>query len=693
MYSRSQNLNHSSSSTKMIIAIGSLVKWLMLFCFIGIMSGCLLDDKKQKLRNAKLQSAQTGDLSAIQNSAQFNTYLKNGLLAYINGESQGDASTLDSAGFNANSSSGYSGTNLQVNGVDEADRVKYNGSHLFIAQNPEVYWFWSAAENNSGNATEDDYAKIRILTTDSQGPGSQLITEYSLTEPGLHISGLYLNDSSPLLSVIASSMPNYWTFDVWAQLWFWQDGRTSVHLLDMTSPSTPNESFKLEIEGYFIDSRRVGNNLYVVTRYTPHLDGAELIQNPQNDSDKLKNQQLIDALSLSDLQPQMRLNDGAAQPLFSPNECYVPSAINGDEGYPTLVTVTTINLQALSVESRCIGGHSDGIFASTTGIYLLATADNETVFHKMLYQGTDVSYADSATVAGDLGWRNPSFRLDEFEGVLRVLSTEREFDFGIAPNPELTHRLTLFTSPRQLGEQFVQLATLPNANQPEAIGKPGEDIFAVRYVSNRGYAVTFERIDPLYVFDLNDPAAPYIAGELEVTGFSEQLHPLGENFLLGIGYDSVEGFQQGVKVELFDVTDIENPQSVTSLILGKRGSYSEAANDHHAFSVLDMGNDEFRLTLPLVRYEELPEEADPNEPWQWYDWTDSGLHLFEINAGEAPSLVHSGAMIVEDNNRQDYPSSHWGNRSIIHDDAIHFIYNHQVWSANWQTPQLLSGPQ
>ncbi len=692
MYIRSLDSSVSHTGIRLVIAAGSLVKWLMLLGMLGIMTGCLLDDKDVKLRNTKLQSAKAGDLTAVQNDAQFSLYLKNGLLAQINNPAQSTTTSFDGAGFNANSGSSYSGTNLQVNGVDEADRVKYDGNHLFVAQNPEVYWLWSTTANGS-TANDEDYAKIRILSAENNTPSTQLVTEYSLSEPGLHISGLYLNDTEPHLSVIASSLPNYWTFDVWFQPWFWQDGRTSVHLLDVTSPANPSESFKLEIEGYFIDSRRIGNTLYVVTRYTPQINNLELIYNPQNNSDKLSNQQLIDALSLNDLLPQMRINDNTSQPLFTPSECYIPSATSLDEGYPTLITVSSIGLDTLSVESRCIGGYSDGIFASTTGIYLLATENKSTVLHKMLYQNSDVGYADTATVTGDLGWRNPSFRLDEFNGVLRVLSTEREFSDGFVPTMQLDHRLTLLTSPLQPGEQFSQLATLPNNDQPQAIGKPGEDIFAVRYVGNRGYAVTFQQTDPLYVFDLSDPNAPSIAGELEVTGFSEQLHPLGENFLLGIGYDSLDGFQQGAKVELFDVTDIENPQSVTSLILGKRGSYSEAANDHHAFSILDMGNEEFRLTLPLVRYQELPDGGDPNEPWQWYNWTDSGLHLFEINTGVTPSLAHTGAMIVEDNNSQEYPSSGWGNRSVIHGDAVHFVYDHQVWSADWNTPQLLSGPQ
>ena len=105
------------------------------------------------------------------------------------------------------------------------------------------------------------------------------------------------------------------------------------------------------------------------------------------------------------------------------------------------------------------------------------------------------------------------------------------------------------------------IAQLPNSQRPEAIGKPNEDLYGVRFIADRAYLVTFERTDPLYVLDLSNPRDPLIAGALEVTGFSNFLHPVTDNLLLGLG-QSGAGF---TKLELFDVTDLANPVSRGSL--------------------------------------------------------------------------------------------------------------------------------
>ena len=101
------------------------------------------------------------------------------------------------------------------------------------------------------------------------------------------------------------------------------------------------------------------------------------------------------------------------------------------------------------------------------------------------------------------------------------------------------------------------VSTLPNDSRPEEIGKPNEALYGVRFLGDVAYAVTFERIDPLYAIDLSIPADPFIAGELEVTGFSDFLHPVTDDLLLGLGR-SAEG---GIKVELFDVSSIAQPLS------------------------------------------------------------------------------------------------------------------------------------
>ena len=103
-------------------------------------------------------------------------------------------------------------------------------------------------------------------------------------------------------------------------------------------------------------------------------------------------------------------------------------------------------------------------------------------------------------------------------------------------------------------------------------------------MGDKGYIVTFRQIDPLFVLDLSDPSNPKITGELKVPGFSNYLHPINENILLGIGQDVDEktGRQQGIKLSVFDVSDEGKPAELNNLILGDTGSYAEVLNNHKA---------------------------------------------------------------------------------------------------------------
>jgi uncharacterized secreted protein with C-terminal beta-propeller domain len=117
-----------------------------------------------------------------------------------------------------------------------------------------------------------------------------------------------------------------------------------------------------------------------------------------------------------------------------------------------------------------------------------------------------------------------------------------------------------------------------------------EQIYAVRFLGDHGFVVTFRQIDPLFVLDLSDPQAPRLVGELEMPGYSEYLHPLGENHLMGVGRTTDESewgrtSVKGIQLSLFDVSDWTNPQVVQQLSLGSWGSYSEISTTHKAFTI------------------------------------------------------------------------------------------------------------
>jgi uncharacterized secreted protein with C-terminal beta-propeller domain len=118
---------------------------------------------------------------------------------------------------------------------------------------------------------------------------------------------------------------------------------------------------------------------------------------------------------------------------------------------------------------------------------------------------------------------------------------------------------------------------------------PKELMHSARFVSNRAYLVTFEKVDPLSVVDLSNPLQPKLLGTLEIPGFSEYMHPLDGDHILGVGKDTVAAEQgtfswyQGLKLSLFDVTDVQHPRELAKYIIGDRGSSSEVLYDHKAF--------------------------------------------------------------------------------------------------------------
>jgi hypothetical protein len=230
---------------------------------------------------------------------------------------------------------------------------------------------------------------------------------------------------------------------------------------------------------------------------------------------------------------------------------------------------------------------------------------------------------------------------------------------------------------------------LPNDLHPEAIGKPGEDIYAVRYFNDKAYVVSFIRIDPLYVLDLTDTSDPKIAGALEVPGYSAYLHPINEHLLLGVGQQidpnrfpqigqggllDTNPIEEGAKVSLFDVSDPTSPLELGSVVYGE--GFTPAEWDHHALTYLSVDEHHFRFALPVSTWGQF----GADERWSQVN----KLEMLEVNiTSNGAELVERPPLEAVNSSDDYYYLDSYHDRSILHDNDVYYVHGNRIWQGVW----------
>jgi uncharacterized secreted protein with C-terminal beta-propeller domain len=263
---------------------------------------------------------------------------------------------------------------------------------------------------------------------------------------------------------------------------------------------------------------------------------------------------------------------------------YDPESVN--PGSYTNVLAVDLALGGSNVLS-VVTGYTSTVYMSQRAIYLAfvkwtesgglfvprSIATTWTTIHKVVVEGLAMNALASGDVAG---WLLNQFSLDEYAGYLRAATT------STVPETETFE---------QRNNVYVLDANLRPVGRLEGLA-PRESIYAARFLGDRLYLVTFEKIDPLFVIDLAVPSEPRVLGYLEMPGFSEYLHPFDEGSILGVGKDAVPdtygnfSWFQGLKLALFDVSDVAAPEELARLAIGDRGTTSEVLGDHKAFLLL-----------------------------------------------------------------------------------------------------------
>lgn len=487
----------------------------------------------------------------------------------------------------------YSETNNQVDGVDEGDMVKTDGKHIYSIVNGRVI------VTDIQNPTK--LAKSAELPNDEKFYPLQLfLHEGTLIVLGdRHIPYDYSDTSGNVSSKMM--MPFY-------------NSSTNVRFYDVKDAKNPKLVREIGTEGYLNGARKTSNMLYFVTSVAPNFWALEENQDVELrphtfDSEK------------SDESAPMPYSDLSI----------LPGTVAGT--YSVITAMDLNNPKQSQVVTKGYLGGSNAMYMSKEALYLTAPIympsansdknlstdmmwnpqETNTEIFKFDLSGTTVDFSSSGEVTGML---LNQFSMDEHEGYFRVVTTK-----GFAWDDETPSENNLYI----LDKGMKQVGSI------EGLAK-GERIYSARFMGDKAYMVTFKETDPLFVMDVSNPTSPKVLGELKIPGFSNYLHPLDENHLIGFGYDTKsipnEGggdpiiVTGGMKISLFDVTDFANPLEKDVEILGGQGTYSSLQYDHKA---LFQHRGKGLYGFPVTIYE----GADKNGYGQY---AGEGAMMYEITA-------------------------------------------------------------
>ncbi len=544
----------------------------------------------------------------------------------------------------------YSETNVQVEGVDEADIVKTDGKYIYVFSKSKIM-IVDAYPAQSGKV-------ISSIDLGNVSPTEMFVQGNKLLVFGSEYQNIDYGGAMP----IGRHYP--------------YQGNSAVAILyDITSRQSPIEEKRIEFEGSYLTSRLVdGKAVFVVNSYPRYYYAQE-----QN------NEGII---------PVMRI-DGKESKIAAPGQIgYLPPM-----PAQSFVTIAVLNINTEELTKETIAGNAQAVFASEKNIYLSSSAwmppqtpivkdvqriiagDTEsTVVNKFSFSGGKIGFIGQGIVPGHV---LNQFSMDEYEGNFRIATTSGNTWDEINPSQ---NNLYVLGSDMNITGKLEGLA-------------PGEKIYSARFMGAKAYLVTFKKVDPLFVIDLKDPQNPKVLGKLKIPGYSDYLHPIDENHIIGVGKDTIESgygnfaWYQGMKMAIFDVSDVANPKEMHKINIGDRGTDSFALQNHKAF-LYDKSTG--LLVLPIELHEiknKHPIEPDSNPMErrampEYGEATFQGAFVYKVtleNGFEERARITHATAQDELMRGYDYYGDYIVQRSLFIEDTLYTISQRMVKSNDLQT--------
>jgi len=499
-------------------------------------------------------------------------------------------------------SADHSTTNVQVAGVDEPDFVKNDGKYIYVISGPTlaIVDVYPAASASIVSKTE-----IGDTPRDLFIDGDRLV----LFTVGTDTAAA---DDSPDVSSQDEAMPYYY-----------QSSLPVTHAIfyDISDRAHPKVIKDYTIDGDYIDARLIGTNLYLVTReqISPYdmdriavpavHEGTKTViapdvyyfDNPERQY-AFTTISSYDTSSAGEKEAKTYLVGSGNILYVSENAMYITyqkynNVIYPMRAQPAIASAGPISILKESGTGSASGsGVAGGAAASSPVLWEdfnkmndaekqafiadMKNAEQEaikkqeidqttTAIHKIAISGGSIAYVARGEVPGSL---KNQFAMDEHDGNLRVATTS---------NVYTTRGSYEYNNVFVLDSGMKTIGSLTHIAEQE-------QIYATRFIGDRLYMVTFKRVDPFFVIDLSTPASPKILGKLKIPGYSDYLHPYDATHIIGIGKETGTNdwggvSTKGLKLALFDVSDVEHPTQIDKVEIGDAGTDSAVLSDHKAF--------------------------------------------------------------------------------------------------------------
>ena len=553
----------------------------------------------------------------------------------------------------------YSGTNVQEPGVDESDKIKTDGHYFYIAGDTEVHIVSAVpADSMSITGTIDINGSVDTIYL-----YNNILIVFYLPTRDME----YLDWIGPDTDAIR------WTgFSYWLPV----HRHTGVFMMDISNPSSPERIKEWTFDGCMVSSRLTGGKLHMVLQFLPDLPPLQLTYDGTEEGRAgviAENKQVMDDVLIEDLIPYYKNidehgNSISTSPLLTPDDFRYPQTpLHGG----SIVSVTSFDLDNTTAGFKSVGliGDANTVYASPWSLYVVSSgwsgltfdSESEDYFRTLIYKFSLENENALLTGTGEVKGRILNqFSLGEYEDVLRIATGEGTW--GQTPSSNI-YCLKVIDARLQIIGKLEGLA-------------PGEDIYSARFMGTRGFLVTFVKIDPLFTIDLSDPSNPIVAGKLEVPGYSEYIHPLGDNYLITIGKDVLEEngntWYQGLQLSVFDISDFDHPHLLHTELIGDRGTHSEALNNHRAFTFWPENN---LLAIPVDLYEY---QDEPEYPYSIGENTFTGLYVYRVSADRG--FEYLGRISTARKTPQIYTGDYW-TRGIFIDQDVYAVNDEAVRSA------------